>query len=356
MTAGFASSLESRLAEAEPFGSYESITGLVAASYIQLLEFLLEGSAAARALHIAVADLDHGARWTHLRDPALRRTIEDGVCAAVEGLPAIPPALLEEVLTAAAATAPTDRPLMRAGARYVPLTVPAGAPQLSLWADGEPGTPSGRRFLGEVLKRLPGFSVAVPTPEQVDALETAVRLAYRMVPVLAASVLPHASIVLIGSFPENAFNALTTPGLPGVLVVSPTAFTGSADLAETLMHESTHLKFLDIEYAHPLFVIGYRRDASTGITPVWRRNTGDTWSVDRVLTAAHVYVMLTILLQAAGEPQFHDLAVKDRAARLTQCTERAAWLLDEAGNHRDVLTESGQEFLSWLEGIIRHAS
>ncbi len=157
---------------------------------------------------------------------------------------------LDEVLSCAAKNAVAGKgSVLDATARCFPLGSTPGHGYV--WVDDQPDTVPGRRFVEEVLKRLPGFHIEVPTDDQVQTLVAGHRLARQIAPRLARSAMSHRFTVVVGDFEggQPSVNALTVPGLSGVMLLSANALSHSAAVAERLVHESLHLKFLDIDSA-----------------------------------------------------------------------------------------------------------
>lgn len=284
------------------------------------------------------------------RDPLIRRTIKDGVCRIVQGVDTIEPSMLDELLSAAAENALTvKRTLLNENARCVLFSRALGHGYI--WVDDQSNTLPGRRFKEEVLKRLPGLHIGVPTRDQIDTLIAGSCLAERIAPSLARSTMSHNFMVVIGEFQngEQQFNSLTTPGLPGVIFLSPKVLSSSADAAEALFHEALHLKFLDIDYIHPLFVPGFRQESSPRITPVWHSNKPGygNWPIDRLLTSMHVYLALAVFHGKASDGNGAGVSgPEDHAARASQCKTRATWLSDSAQNYLEFLSVAGREFVA----------
>lgn len=121
-------------------------------------------------------------------------------------------------------------------------------------------------------------------------------------------------------------------------------------------HEAFHLKFLDIDYVHPLFALGFRPRTSRRITPAWhadRPRYGD-WPTDRVLTSMHVYLALAVFLRKACSAD-RGVAVPsddDLAAEASKCRERALWLLDAVQNHLDALSPAGRDFVARSRSMV----
>ena len=345
---------ESELSDGTPFGSYDYLSRNISAEYARLLALVVEQSPAAETLLAAVEGRERGELL--LQDPLVRRTLEDGVLTLLRGLDAIDAATLSEVLLCTAAHAEAgERSMLDATARCVPLGSAPG--HTFVWADDRPATVPGRRFVEEVLKRLPGFGIEVPTDEQVQLLDEGVHLALQVAPSLARSALSHLRAVVVGDFEGGGppINALTAPGLSGVVFLSPHALSDRATVAETLVHESIHLKFLDIEYVHALFPVGFRPYSSPRITPAWHQDDEryGGWPLDRLLTSMQVYLSLAVFFGLAAERRGDDFyAPDDCVARADRCTTRATWLFTAAQDYLDHLSPAGREFVTWMGGML----
>lgn len=342
------------LADGEPFGSFEYLSRRCSAAYVELLAAIVDRSSAAQEFFLALER--HDAFEVVLRDPLVRRTIEDGVCALVGGLDAIDLGTLDAVLRVAAEHAAVGSgAVLESAGRCVPFRAAVG--RGVVWADVEPDTLPGRRFVTEVLKRLRGFQIHAPTDDQIQALADGHGLALHIAPDLARSALSHICVVVLGDFEGQSarINALTVPGLPGVMVASPAALTRTSAVAETMVHESLHLKFLDMEYVHPLFVAGFRPTNSPRVTPPWHGDDvryGD-WPVDRLLTSMHVYLSLAVFFRIAADRQGDDFgSPTDCATRADKYTTRAAWLFDAAQAQHEHLSPAGLEFVAWMGSML----
>jgi hypothetical protein len=344
------SATESELSDGIPFGSYDYLSRHMSAVYVSLLTVVAEQCPAAQALLRALGRSE--GRDIVFRDSLVRRTVEDGVCTIVRGLDAIDTATLDEVLSCAAANADAGKgSMLDATSGCIPLGSAPG--HAYVWADDQPAAVPGRRFVGEVLKRLPGFRIEVPTDDQVQMLIAGQRLAFQIAPSLARSAISHLRTVVVGDFEGGhpPINALTVPGLSGVVLLSPNALSDSAAVAETLVHESVHLKFLDIEYVHPLFPVGFRPYSSPRITPIWHENDQryGGWPIDRVLTSMHVYLSLAVFFGMAADRRGDDFyAPDDCVARVERCRTRATWLFAAAQDYREYLSPAGRQFVAWV--------
>ncbi|GAA1850635.1 hypothetical protein GCM10009836_33160 [Pseudonocardia ailaonensis] len=345
-TAG-AIAVESVLADGIPFGSHAFIAGEVASVYTGLLGLVAEESAGAKHLLTRLDEMP-GLRTGLFRDPLVRRTVEDGVCLVAEGMDTIDPVMLDDLLTAAALAldGAGERTLLDADGRGALLGPTAEFGHV--WAGDERGTLPGRRFVDEIHKRVPQFRVLAASRPQVEVLTRGARLACEIAPDLATSALRHVFMVVLGEFDAegHTFNSFTLPGLPGVLILSPDVLADDAVAAEALVHEAFHLKFLDIDYIRPLFAPGFRQETSPRTTPAWHEDEPGAggWPVDRVLTSMHVYLALSVFLDAAASAGGVDRWA-DAATRADRCRSRSAWLLDAVQPHLGCLTGSGRQFV-----------
>jgi hypothetical protein len=345
-------SVERTLADGEPFGRYEFIADQLGAVYSDLLTLVSAESVAAKELLARLDELGSESRASVFRDSLLRRTIEDGACKIVMGIDTIDLAMLDDLLAAAAA----EQTLLRKNGRVARL---GPTPDIGYVWIGDQGdeTLAGRRFSGEVLKRIPQFRIHSPTPEQVDTLTKGARLAIDVAPTLARSALSHNFMVVLGDFEaeDHLFKSFTLPGLPGVMILSPAAVSSDAAAAEALFHEAFHLKFLDIDYIRPLFRAGFRQETSPKITPVWHQDDPEhgQWPVDRVLTSMHVYLALAVFFERAEAREDVEDWKDVAELRAAQCRRRAEWLSDTAQEYFDYLTDSGRQFVSSVRAMVR---
>jgi hypothetical protein len=346
--------IELELSDGTPFGNYDYLSRNTSAEYARLLALVAEQSPAAETLLATVEGREGGQLL--LQDPLVRRTIEDGVLTLLRGLAAIDEATLSEVLLCTAAKAEAgETSMLESTASCVPISSAPG--HTFVWTDDRPATVPGRRFVEEVLKRLPGFGIEVPTDEQIQLLDEGVRLALQVSPSLARSALSHLRTVVVGDFQGGGppINALTAPGLSGVVFLSPHALSDRPSVAETLVHESIHLKFLDLEYVQVLFPVGFRPYSSPRITPAWHLDDErfGGWPLDRLLTSMQVYLSLAVFFGLAAQRRGDDFYPPDDCvARADRSATRAAWLFTAAQDYVDHLSPSGREFVTWMGGML----
>jgi len=349
------SALESSLADDVPFGSYKNIAANVSGAYVQLLTLIAEEiPSARRLLSVINVEGEEGAKLV-FRDSLTRRAIEDSVCKVVRGLGSIEMATIDTLLEGITQQILSHRfTYLNEIVRCTPIA--GGLHYGYVWLDSEPSTPPGRWFAEEILRRVPGLKLAVPTEPAIKNLHSGAAFAEAIAPRLARSALSHNFAVVMGEFTDGkAFKSLTVPGLPGVMVLSPGVLGDHLQAAEALVHESVHLKYLDIDYFQHLFQVGFRAELSPRVTPTWHENTRfGNWPVDRVLTSMHVYTALAVFFALAAEQSALDAGIEPArwTARAMQCTNRAFWLLQKAREHSQVLTDSGRNFVEWIARVL----
>jgi hypothetical protein len=345
------SAIELKLAEGVPFGSYEYISGELSTIYVKLLTSIADHYSTVGSFLKELNLVDEKSRQIIFRDSLLRRTIEDGVCQILQGIDTIDPAVFNELLQTAAKNGVTG--LLNDNVECVLFNQTLGYGYV--WVEDQPDTLAGRRFRDEVLKRLPGFQLHIPTRSQIEILTAGVHLAEKICPILARSALSHNFMVIIGEFKTGIqVDSLTMPGLSGVIILSPKVLSNSVEASEALFHESLHLKFLDIDYVHPLFALGFRQQSSPKVTPVWHseKPQNGNWPIDRLLTSMHVYLALAVFHGKAAIDGGEGTSREDRAARALQCKFRAAWLHETAQNYLDCLSIAGREFVASIGAML----
>lgn len=348
--------VELKLAESLPFGSYDYISANLSIVYTKLLGFLANHFDVARDFLNRLNVICEVSRVAVFRDSLVRRTLEDGVCRIARGIDAIDSEMLSELLSAAAENAVTGkRTLLNECGRCIPLSQTASYGYV--WADDRCETLPVQRFNQEILKRLPGFHIAMPTSDEISALVSGCTLAERTAPSLVKSAMSHNFMVVVGELESaDKFSSLTMPGMPGVMFLSPKAVSTAAEAAQALVHESFHLKFLDIDYVHPLFALGFTPETTPRITPVWHndRPENGNWPIDRLLTSMHVYLALAVFLERASKRDGvdHLFGREACAARSTQCRMRAAWLFDNVQDYTQFLSSEGKDFVASMGAML----
>jgi hypothetical protein len=345
---------EKQLAQDVPFGSADYIRERAALNYRRRLELL--GEHLPSALHFAQA-LDAAASSDSnqfFADPVFRGSIDDLLRAyrfAGERKPADDQieffayysAHLDELRRDAADTAGSFRQeLLSRPIRY--------------WSDAGARTVRDRAFTAKLRQHLPRPRVYVAEAEAT--ISQALALLQELLPVAAHSAVSHLHFIIVDEFYDEVGSATIAPIL-GTIFLARSTLRSPWTIAEAILHECMHLKFVELEHTHSLLARGYTEKASPRIHPPWHPETV-TWPMNRALTAAHVYVALALYSVAS------EVAAPELQARYGPCKrspllvdasaagERARSLIDLASRHPESLGKAGQAFLEWMGDILQN--
>jgi hypothetical protein len=343
---------ETALADSVPFGHEAHISANVVNIYQALLATIASDVPGARLLLRILNDGLPDLRQRVLRDSLLRRTIEDGYCLQVLRRDAITFQELDELLTEAARLAARDGSeilINSASCGRVP-TAPHGA---SIWTDTALTSVPARRFVNQCLCRVPALRLDYPGDQHYRNLLEGAELVRALLPQLARSSLFHVFMIGVAKpISTIPFKSMTVVGLPGTLFLTSAVLVTRLSAAEALLHESMHLKFIDIDYSESLFAKGFRADISPKFTPPWHNRTvkGD-WPVDRLLTAMHVYLALAVFFARMGQRAYQE-AIDNRVhpwERAFQAMDRTRYLVVQAQAYLEYLSANGSQFVAWIE-------
>jgi hypothetical protein len=346
---------EKQLAQDVPFGSVDYIRERAALNYRRRLELL--GGHLPAAVQFAQA-LDAAASSDSnqfFADPVVRGSIDDLLRAyrlAGERKPADDhleffayySAHLDELRRDAADTAGSFRQeLLSRPIRY--------------WSDASARTPRDRAFAAMLRRHLPGSRVYVAEAETEASINQALALLQELLPVAAHSAVSHLHFITVDDF-DDVVGSLTISPILGTIFLSRSALQSPWRIAEAILHECMHLKFVELEHTHSLMARGYSEEASPRIHPPWHPETV-TWPMNRALTAAHVYVALA-LYSVASEAAAPELQARygpcKRSPLLVDTSsagERARSLIDLASRHPESLGQAGRVFLEWMGDILQ---
>ncbi|WP_438026094.1 hypothetical protein [Sorangium sp. So ce233] len=208
-----------------------------------------------------------------------------------------------------------------------------------------------------------GLVLDEPTERERLALRDGARLLEALVPRLARSALAHTQWVMMADTPgapapgSSDFSSMTVPGIFGVIMLSRRTLKTAWSAAEYLLHESMHLKFMDLEQTHSMLREGYRGPSAPIIRPAWHRVDPDgayDWPVHRCLTVMHVYTSLALFFRAVEqraaelEGAFGPLGGLDPALEARRSFDRARFLGRELERHEGELGAAGKRFVAWL--------
>lgn len=216
-----------------------------------------------------------------------------------------------------------------------------------------------------VHEMVPDAHIDIASTEQIEILKAATKLLDTLLPKLAPSALNHVCSIVVVSERETpglghrGFGSGTTNNLPGVVVVSASELKTPWRAAEILLHEALHLKFIDLEFTHSMnLAAADEKDDLWTIAPPWRQldENIEEWPPIRAMTAAHVYVGLSLFVHSV-----QMLAARPNASARYQSVEfhrslreapyRAHFLLKALCERIDSLGTAGQYFVGWLSGL-----
>jgi hypothetical protein len=346
---------ETQLAQDVPFGSVDYIGERAALTYRRRLE-LLGGHLPAAVQFVqalaAAASSDSNHPFT---DPVVRGAIND-LLRAYMGAGERKPAddqiellayystHLDELKRDAANTADSFRQEI------------LGRP-IRYWSDASARTLRDRAFVAMLRQHLPGPRVYVAETETEATISQALALLQELLPVAAHSAVSHLYFIAVDDFDDEVGSATISPIL-GTIFLSRSTLRSPWTIAEAILHECMHLKFVELEQTHSIMARGYSEKASPRIHPPWHPETV-TWPMNRALTAAHVYVALALYsvvseaaapeLQARYGPCKRSPLLVDTSA----AAERARSLIDLASRHPESLGQAGRVFLEWMGDILQ---
>lgn len=345
---------ENQLAQDVPFGSVDYIRERASLIYRRRLELL--GGHLPAALQFAEA-LDAAASGDSnqlFADLVVRGAIDDllrAYRAAGERRPADDQleffayysAHLDELKRDAANTAGSFRQeLLSRPIRY--------------WSDTSARTLRDRAFAAMLRQNLPGQHVYVAEAETEATINQALALLQELLPIAAHSAVSHLHFIVVGDFDDEVGSA-TFSRILGTIFLSRIALRSPWTIAEAILHECMHLKFVELEHTHSIMARGYSEKVSPRIHPPWHPETV-TWPMNRALTAAHVYVALALYSVAseAAAPEFQARYGPWKRSPLLVDTsaagERARSLIDLASRHPESLGQAGRMFLEWMGDIL----
>ncbi len=347
-------SAEKQLAQDVPFGSADYIRERAAASYHRRLELLGEHLPAAERFAEALGPAASSDSIQVFADPVVRGSIDDLLRAfrfAGERKPnddqlelfAYYSARLDELKRDAADTADSfrqellDRPI-----RY--------------WSDASARTVRDRAFAAMLRRHLPGARVYEAEAETEAAISQGLALLQELLPLAAHSAVSHLHFVIVDEFYDKVGSATIAPIL-GTIFLARSTLRSPWTIAEGILHECMHLKFVELEHTHSLLPRGYSEQASPRLHPPWHPET-EAWPMNRALTAAHVYVTLALYSVAseAAAPEFQARYGPCRRSQLLvdpiAAGARARSLIDLASGHPESLGKAGRAFLEWMRDVL----
>jgi hypothetical protein len=145
--------------------------------------------------------------------------------------------------------------------------------------------------------------------------------------------------------------SLMTRGIPGTIFLSRATLDAPVRIAEGLLHESLHHKYVDISIARQ--VLAVRPQTAPTIAAFWRRSPqgrAGEWNVDKALAAFHVYVHLCLLHVAILAASRRAISTPGSLESLQEAFGKALYLGHELERTAlPALGADGKELLAWLQ-------
>lgn len=163
-----------------------------------------------------------------------------------------------------------------------------------------------------------------------------VALAARVLPALAADLLPHVALFALVRDESGRLGSASAREFPG-LVVLP-APSVALEAAEAFLHEGAHQKFFDLAITRAVF--GGNQHAAPPMRPSWAVGAG--WPLEQTFAAWHAYRCLTALAEVSDPPPGPSL--------LPFAAERAGELGDWLRGHGGYLGPDGHRLLAEVDG------
>lgn len=298
--------IENALAWSRPFGDCDYILERVRRQYESRLQMLCGQSPGARDL-INLLDTTSMQEYSRvLGDPIVRVAIDESVSALRMNGEPFPESDLESVLAFAIDSIrnrSTVPPL--ADASNLQLSLRDGHPTPWIWSEQRRIDDSlGQMFRLLISQHHQDFILTTPDDCASEMFVAGARLLSELCPRLAESALRHVHLIAVIESKSSAnITSMTNPRIPGVFFLSPAVLTTPWQVAEYLLHEALHVKFLDLENTHSLLVEDYYEPDSPRIRPHWnkvRSGGASEWPVNRVLTVFQVYVHLAVFFTIAS--------------------------------------------------------
>lgn len=346
---------EKQLAQDVPFGSVGYIRERAALIYRRRLELLGEHLPAAARLVQALDAAASSDSNQLFADPVVRGAIDD-LLRTYRGAGEQKPAA-DQIELLARYSAHLDELKLDAASTANSLRQEILSRPIRYWSDASARTLHDRAFAAMLRQHLPRPRPYVAEPETEARISQALVLLQELLPEAAQSAVSHLYFIAVDDFDEIVGSA-TISRILGTIFLSRSALRSPWTIAEAILHECMHLKFVELEHTHSLLARGYSEHTSPRIHPLWHPETV-TWPMNRALTAAHVYVALTLYAVAseAAAPEFQARYGPCKRSQLlvsaSSAGERARILIDLASRHPESLGKAGQIFLKWMGDILQ---
>lgn len=350
---------EDALAWSRPFGDSTYIKDRVRLHYLQRLAMIADRCRSAGRMYELAAGAP-GAVFESVVDTPVARSVIDDVVVHVRdggdvpGSDVLRDAVFDELASRIAAPVADGTDPRRSDDRLSPV----GS---KIWRGARPGDPIGMYLEAMFRANIGSLNVVVPSAEAEAMITTGVQLLDLVCPALARSALAHVSLIaVVDQASAPGFTSLTTRQLPGVIVLSPLVLGNPWQAAEFLLHESMHLKFIDLEQTHSLTDGDSSVHHAPFVRPHWnRRQDGMTseWPLVRSMTVLHVYTTLALFFLRAHSrqdlnSQYGEGTVRDRIRQARRCLDRAEYLHHTITTRATHTGRAGKLFLDWIGSVL----
>lgn len=357
--------VERELANQSPFGNAQHINDLNDRRCLHRLSLIKDSHPAASEVIEGLSSLTADRQHHFLRDPALRIGVDQALLHTKAHQARHTLDWTKQLLSRAASLLKNRSKLALLEAEQ-PMSARLGQQLFSSFAWQNPNSDLSSQCIEALIHELvPEAHIDFPSEEHIRTLQEAVTLLDRILPWLTPSVLNHVVTVVIVSergtpgAGHRGFQSGTVGCLPGVMVLSASELATPWRAAESLLHESLHLKFIDLEFTHSMDLKVNDEVEPWTIRPPWSKlGVGhEGWPPIRAMTAAHVYMGLALLFKSGQLLATHsDTAVDYPPTELQEATRkvtsRAQYLLGALDERLQSLGLAGQYFVSWLNGLL----
>jgi len=362
--------VEQSLALMRPFGDGDYIYDCIRTRYQQHLGMLTRDLPEARTLLAALHDADPVGCYRVIGDPVFRSAIHILLGHFKLHLPQHNVAECVALLRDA-----TYHLITRTGASPLAVGAP-GALRLGnlshhgwVWSVERKEDVWGKTF-GELMhNRMDYLEPVTPDDRVARNLKLGAELLAELLPQLSRSALTHVHLVVVADVSRKqplppgesaVFTSNTNPHIPGTIFLAPGVLQDPWSVAEYLLHEALHQKFVDLEHTHSMLRKGYSIDESPIIHPPWHRirlSGPPTWHVNRSISVTHVYTALALFFtrvnMRAAELEGRYGPVKENVPlSIRQSFDRATYLGEKLLGAKDELGMAGQRFLHWLNELL----
>ncbi|MBZ4329962.1 hypothetical protein [Corallococcus sp. AS-1-12] len=363
--------VERSLALMRPFGDGDYINGCTLSRYERQLAMLAPDVPEAAAVLEALRAADPVGRTRTIGDPVFRSAVHKLLGHHRLHLPQPDAAECASLLRQAATHLATPGCSPLAVGVPAPRRLGTAAHHGWIWQEEREEDAFARHFRALLHERVPHLTPATPDARLLDNLVRGMALLDTLLPDLARSALSHVQVVVMADVParrplmpgeEPAFTSLTNPFILGTIFLAPNVLQTPWSVAEYLLHEGLHQKFMDLEHTHSMLRKGYSVEESPVISPPWHRvqlSGASQWHVNRSISVTHVYTALALFFARAREravelqPRFGPVNIPELELSLRQSFDRATYLGEKLMGARDELGLAGQRFLDWLNGLLR---